>query len=92
MKLIDQTPDSGRHNKEVAGSSRLRIPIGMRYTTRGKHCCPGGSLDFLVAESKSQGSFKDIPGFIITLMDMERRNKAWRACRGTGIGPLGDHK
>src|SRR5450755_2845387 len=92
VKFIDQTSNSGRHDKEVASSSRVRIPVGMRNATRCKYYCPGGGLDFLVAESKSQGSFKDIPGIIISIMNRERCNKAWGTCRCTRIGPLSNYK
>src|SRR5258707_186366 len=92
MKFIDQTTNRWRHDEEVACWSRIGVPVRMRHATRCEHCCPSGSLDLLIAEFECQRPLQDIPCLIISMMDMERSNKAWWTCWSTRIAPFRHHK
>src|SRR2546421_1721033 len=92
MKFIDQTPNSWCHDEEVACRSWMGVPVRMGHATRREHCRPSGSLDLLITELECQRPFQDIPCLIISMMDMERSNRAWWACWSTRIGPFRHHK
>jgi hypothetical protein len=52
----------------------------------------GPSFDDIVADLDVEDSFKDIPGFVILVMQMTGSDKAGRSRRAAGIAPFGDDK
>ncbi len=70
MYLLNQAENIGSHHKEIASSSRSWVPVGMGRETRDQHSRSGPNLHFGISRLDVQGSFEDIPGFIVALMNM----------------------
>jgi hypothetical protein len=64
----------------------------MRRPLRYEHSRTSPNFDFILTHPQAQGSFKDIPGLIIMVMEMQRGNQPQRLRRSTRISPLRNHK
>lgn len=61
---------SGSQYEEVAGWS-VGLIVGMRNACGHEDSRTLRSFDFSISESECQGSFQDMPCFIISIVDMK---------------------
>ena len=70
VDFLNQTENVGRHNQQIADRSRSGIPIRMGGSSRYEHGRPCASLDLVFAGPYAERSLKDIPGFVVTVVNV----------------------
>ena len=78
------------HNQKITQRFRTSIPIGVRGAPRDEHGTTRAGFDLDFAGLHAKRALEDIPSFIIVMMQMARRYRAWRTGGRACVLPLGD--
>ena len=78
------------HHQQVAGRISAWVPVGVRGASWHDHRAAGGHLDVTVARPHDERSFDDVPGLVVGVVNVQRRDEARRVVLAAGIGPLGE--
>jgi hypothetical protein len=59
---------------------------------RNKYARSLAGLNFILTNLNAQDSLKNVPRFIVVVVEVKRRDKTRRSWRPTSILPFGDHE
>jgi hypothetical protein len=82
--------DPRRHDEQITRWSRIWVPIGVRRTARNKERTACRYFDVAVVDSYPKRALKDVPGFVVFVMDVQRSDELGWIIAATGIRPLDD--
>jgi hypothetical protein len=89
MERLDEAVNGRRHNDQVSGRPWRRVPEGMRRSAWHDHATARGNIDLALIDPEGQNAFEHVPGFIVTIVDVQRGDERWRVGAATPIDHFG---
>src|SRR5438105_7657356 len=92
VERLQQRGEVGGHQQQVAAAAGTRVPIGVGHAGRREHQLARAGLELPAVEAEPQPSFEDVPGLVVAVMAVQRRDVARRRGFAAFVLPLRDGK
>jgi len=88
----DERVDSWGHDQKIAQPVRAAVPVGVGFSARDEQARSCVGFEYLVSGAYLQDPLDHVPGLVVGVVNMERRNRERWSAHAAVIFPLGDDK